>query len=217
MATLFALLLTAGDVPGQPSGGTRSPEPARPILARYASLPLRFEPAASPAGDRAFVARGANYALAVTRDGVELAAGGAPVAPLPTRVVDGSAPAAVDGGEHDALADPRQHHGDGRDEIDVPAYERVAISNLHPGIDIAFHGHGREVEYDIVVAAGADPSRFAFRIDGSDAVALDATGALTLTTRAASGNHGLHHRLDQRRVGGDPRSLRFRLTHDRAP
>ena len=186
MATLFALMLTAGGVPGQPSGGTRSPEPARPILARDASLPLRFEPAASPAGDRVFVARGANYALAVTRDGVELAAGGAPVTPVHIRFVGGSASASVYGVEHDAIRIHRLRYGDSRDEIDVPAYERVAISNLHPGIDIAFHGHGREVEYDIVVAAGADPSRFAFRIDGSDAVALDATGALTLTTRAGT-------------------------------
>jgi hypothetical protein len=186
MAPLIALLLTAASVPAHASATMRSPESARPILAQYASLPLRFELAASPAGDREFVARGADYALAVRRDGIELAAGGIPVTPVHIRFVNPGAAAVVDGVGRDATRIHRLHYGDGRDEIDMPAYERVAISNLHPGIDIAFHGHGREVEYDIIVAAGADPSRFAFRIDGSDAVAIDAIGDLTVATPAGT-------------------------------
>jgi Beta-propeller repeat len=185
MAPLIALLLTAGSVQGHGSGGM-PPELGRPILAQYASLPLRFELAASAAGERQFVARGADYALAVSRDGIELANGGVPAAPVHVRFVNASAAARVDGVGGDATRIHRLHFGDGRDEIDMPAYERVAISNLHPGIDIAFHGHGREVEYDIVVAAGADPSRFTFRIDGSDAVAIDAIGDLTLATPAGT-------------------------------
>jgi len=186
MATLFALMTTVAGVAAQTTGGTELADAARPILAQYASLPLRFEPSASPAGDRTFVARGADYALAVTRDGVELAAGGSPISQVRLQFVDASAAASVDGVGRDAMRIHRLRYGDRRDETDVPAYERVAISNLHPGIDVAFHGHGRDVEYDVVVAPGGDPFRFAFRIDGSDAVALDATGDLTIETRGGT-------------------------------
>jgi hypothetical protein len=186
LAALFALALTAGGALAQVTWGTQSPEDARPILARYASLPLRFEPAPLPGGDRAFIARGADYALAITRDGIELAEGTSFATPVRIAFVDASRAASIDGLGRAATRVHRIRYGDGRDEVDLPVYERVAISNLHPGIDVAFHAHGREVEYDIVVAAGADPSRFAFRIDGSDAVAVDALGDLTVATGAGT-------------------------------
>ena len=186
MATLFALVSTVGSVAAQTTGATPLAPAARPILAQYASLPLRFEAAASVNGDRTFVARGVDYALAVTRNGVELAAAGSPVARVRIRFVDASATASIDGVGRDAMRIHRLRYGDRRDETDVPAYERVAISNLQPGIDVAFHGHGREVEYDVILAPGADASRFAFRVDGSDAVAVDAAGDLAIETQAGT-------------------------------
>jgi len=38
-----------------------------------------------------------------------------------------------------------------------------------PGVDLIFYGNQRQLEYDFVVAPGADPSRIAWRIDGARA------------------------------------------------
>ena len=38
------------------------------------------------------------------------------------------------------------------------ATPRLRYRNLWPGIDVVFHGSERGLEYDVIVAAGADPS-----------------------------------------------------------
>ena len=155
-------------------------------LKQYASLPLQFERLAAAAddGDETFVARTGSYAVAVQRQGATLAFRDA--SSVDIRFVDASATARVS-----AIGDPsarihRLRRGDARDAVDSPAYERIAIANLQPGLDIAFHGRGRELEYDVVVAPGADPSRFAFRVGGSDRVALDDAGDLAIATAAGT-------------------------------
>jgi Beta-propeller repeat len=181
---LFALTLMAcASAQAQSSTASQSSQPPT-VLAQYASLPLRFEAVVAPYGAHAFVARAANYAVAITRDGAELAF--ADGSAIPIRLVDPSRDATVAGIARTDARIHRLRYGDARDRIDVPTYERVAISNVQPGLDVAFHGHGRELEYDVIVAPGADPSRFAFRIDGSNALALNDAGDLTLATAAGT-------------------------------
>ncbi len=43
----------------------------------------------------------------------------------------------------------------------MPHYRRVAVRGLYPGIDAIYYSTGRQLEYDLVVAPGADPSRIA--------------------------------------------------------
>ena len=76
--------------------------------------------------------------------------------------------------------DPAQWH------TDVPTSARVRYTALYPGIDLTVYGtEGGGLEYDAVVAPGADPAAFALAIRGADAVTLDdATGELVLTTGA---------------------------------
>ena len=50
---------------------------------------------------------------------------------------------------------------------------------IYPGVDLVFYGNQRQLEYDFVVAPGADPSRIAWRIDGARA-SVDAEGNLVL-------------------------------------
>ena len=38
-------------------------------------------------------------------------------------------------------------------------YGRVRYQAVYPGIDLVYYGNGRQLEYDLVVAPGADPSR----------------------------------------------------------
>jgi len=185
-ALLTLMLATVGVAHGEPGAPTSTAR--NTILAQFASLPLRFEPGAAVAGTRSFVARGANYAVAVSARGVHLAFGpdGGAHAAIDLRFLGGNADAAVEGVGPRATRIHRLHHGDARDEVDVTAYARVALANLYPGIDVAFHGRGRDLEYDVIVAPGGDPARFAFRVDGSETVMRDDGGDLVIATSAGA-------------------------------
>lgn len=60
-------------------------------------------------------------------------------------------------------------------------YRRVRYRQLWRGIDVVFYGSGRELEYDLVVAAGADPGQIRLAFDGHRSARLDAAGDLVLT------------------------------------
>ena len=40
---------------------------------------------------------------------------------------------------------------------DVPTYAKVRCQDVYPGIDLVYYGNQRQLEYDFVVAPGADP------------------------------------------------------------
>ena len=61
----------------------------------------------------------------------------------------------------------------------IPTYGKVRYPQIYPGVDLVFYGNQRQLEYDFVVAPGADPSRIAWRIDGARA-SVDAEGNLVL-------------------------------------
>ncbi|HNY40653.1 MAG TPA: hypothetical protein PKJ41_09665, partial [Bryobacteraceae bacterium] len=48
-------------------------------------------------------------------------------------------------------------------------YGQVRLEQAYPGIDVVWYASGRLLEYDFVVAAGADPSSIGFRIEGAKA------------------------------------------------
>lgn len=57
----------------------------------------------------------------------------------------------------------------------------VVYDALYPGIDLRCHGDNKLLEYDFVVAPGADPGRIRVRLEGASAVRLDADGAMVVT------------------------------------
>jgi hypothetical protein len=61
----------------------------------------------------------------------------------------------------------------------VPTYGRVRYENIYPGVDLVYYGkQGGQLEYDFVVAPGADPSAIA--------LAIDAGGQVSSKQKAAS-------------------------------
>jgi len=52
----------------------------------------------------------------------------------------------------------------------VPSYAKVRYDEVYPGIDLVYYGNQRQLEYDFVVAPGADPKAIAFDIVGADGV-----------------------------------------------
>jgi hypothetical protein len=63
---------------------------------------------------------------------------------------------------------------------DVPTFARVRYRALWPGVDAVFYGNGGRLEYDFLVAAGADPGRIALRVGGARSLRIDRAGNLAV-------------------------------------
>jgi len=64
----------------------------------------------------------------------------------------------------------------------VPTYAKVKYEGIYSGIDLVYYGNQRQLEYDFIVAPGADPHRLAFDLRGTKGIRRDALGNLVLTT-----------------------------------
>jgi uncharacterized protein (TIGR03437 family) len=67
---------------------------------------------------------------------------------------------------------------------DVPVYAKVKYEDLYPGVDLVYYGNPQELEYDFIVAPGADPAQIEMDIAGAEQLRVDSAGELVL---AASG------------------------------
>jgi len=133
-----------------------------------------------------FVARGAGYTAFLTEtEAVLVFAGGAehavvrlkPVnaSPTPHLVGDESLPGVANYSQGVATA-----------SISAPTYARVRYGEVYPGIDLVYYGRLGELEYDFVVAPGADPGRIAMAFEGAERLEVGADGALVLRTAAGA-------------------------------
>lgn len=82
----------------------------------------------------------------------------------------------------------RSHYLRGNDprhwQTGVPHFGRVLAEQVYPDVDLVFHGLQRQLEYDFVVAPGADPAQIRMVFEGADAIELDRQGRLILHTAA---------------------------------
>ena len=62
----------------------------------------------------------------------------------------------------------------------VPTYAKVKYEGIYSGIDLVYYGNQRQLEYDFVVAPGADPRRIAFDVRGAKRIRRDQHGDLVL-------------------------------------
>ena len=67
---------------------------------------------------------------------------------------------------------------------DVPTYSKVRFAEVYPGVDLVYYGNQRQLEYDFVLAPGADPSAISLGFEGADRLQIDRHGDLVLHTRA---------------------------------
>ncbi len=160
------LVLQAPPPPGQ-ARQTR-------IRESYARLPLSFE----PAGRGEFLSRGGGYTLRLAPAQAVFSLPGS-AAPARMRLVgSNAAPRAIP----EAPLPGKSHYLLGSDparwRTNIPHYARVRYENVYPGVDLVFYGNRRQLEYDFVVAPGADPGVIRFEIDGPGPAVLDAAGDL---------------------------------------
>ena len=79
----------------------------------------------------------------------------------------------------------RSHHYRGRERFEhIPHFGELQVRDVYPGIDMVLHGRDGALEYDFVVAPGADPKSIRLDLGGADNVALDPQGNLNLTRGA---------------------------------
>jgi photosystem II stability/assembly factor-like uncharacterized protein len=62
----------------------------------------------------------------------------------------------------------------------IPAYGRVEYPQVYPGVDLVFHGRQQHLEYDFIVAPGADAGVITIQFEGADRIQLDAQGDLLI-------------------------------------
>ncbi len=71
----------------------------------------------------------------------------------------------------------------------IPTSSAIRYNGLYPGIDLKVYGIGRRIEYDWVVAPGADPAAVRFRYERARATRLDPEGNLVVDSLAGSFTH----------------------------
>jgi uncharacterized repeat protein (TIGR01451 family) len=71
-------------------------------------------------------------------------------------------------------------------QTNIRTYAKVRSRNVYRGVDLVYYGNQQQLEYDFVVAPGADPKVIRFKIDAQDSAGkseqprLDADGDLVL-------------------------------------
>jgi len=189
---LLAALLSAsgctsirGDQPSASPVASRLPavETPRPaptpigMRPRIERLPLGFEPnVGHAAADVRFVGRAASIRVELTEQGVRLVATrtGAEPRVAALRLIGASATARIAGEDelpgkvqYFAASDPSGWR------TNIPTYARVVYRDVYAGTDLVFHGAEGALEFDFVVAPGADARAIALDIAGADTVTLD--------------------------------------------
>ena len=156
-----------------------------PLLAAATGLPVSFEPNKGQADARVqYLARGNGFRLFLAATEAVLSldqqeplrmilAGAKPVRPprgllrLP--------------GKANYLIGNRQKSW----QIGVPLYAKVAYERVYPGIDLVYYGGSGSLEYDFIVAPGADVGRIVLRFDGADVLRIGAEGELVVRSGAS--------------------------------
>jgi hypothetical protein len=87
----------------------------------------------------------------------------------------------------------------------VPTYAKVNYHNVYPGIDLVDYGRQQQLEYDLVVAPGADPKTIRMSFEGADKLEIDPQGNLILHT--AAGELVQHTPTIYQEIGGTKRTI----------
>ena len=198
-----ALVMAAFALIGIRGAGRTLPEAARATEAAnrtgalaIGELPLSFESNdGQTAAAAKFVARQSATDIFLTDDGLALALKDPPQDPLqpPTRSaarrsnvvrlrwVGGSAQSIAGMSRLPGTANYFRGRDPAKWRTGVPTYAQVKYSNLYPGIDLVYYGKPRRLEYDFIVAPGADVDQIRMAVKGASRVGLGEGGELVLT------------------------------------
>jgi len=86
---------------------------------------------------------------------------------------------------------------------DIPTYRAVLYKEVWPGIDIRFYGNNQQLEYDIMVKPGAEPSWLKFYYEGVEKLRVNKEGALEIEVnggRIVQRRPSIYQEIDGKRV-----------------
>ena len=63
----------------------------------------------------------------------------------------------------------------------IPTYKKVEYKNIYAGIDLVYYGNQGQLEYDLIVAPGADAKQITLAFEGAEQINVDEHGDLVLT------------------------------------
>jgi hypothetical protein len=185
-----------------------TPDPAaqEKIVENYGKLPLTFEANQGQTDPKVkFLSRGGGYTLFLTGDEAvfslrkpEAKAAPSPKSPLATRaavpatntvlrmkLLHANPSANIIGADE---LPGKSNYFTGNDpkkwRSNVATYATVKYQGVYPGVDLVYYGNQRQLEYDFVVAPGADPRRIQFDVRGARHISRDERGGLLLQTAA---------------------------------
>ncbi|MGB6688026.1 MAG: Ig-like domain-containing protein [Terracidiphilus sp.] len=192
---------------GQPAGGTAA-DPSKAAV-QYGKLPLSFEPNLGQTAEEVqWLARGPEYTLFLAgHDAVLELNAVTPSKPgtrphisesavrmnlLGARTVNRAAGEDPQPGKANYFTgrDPRKW------QRNVPMYGKVRLQGVYPGVDLVYYGRQGQLEYDFVVAPGADASAIRWGFDGAKPE-LAANGDLLLPVINAEGGASDQIRLNR--------------------
>src|SRR5579864_3303395 len=210
-----------------------SDSPAEPALAeRYGALPLSFESNQGQSdGQVRFLSHGSGYSFFLTRDGALLtfARDARSEATAFRMQLAGANLKAQIRGLDELPGKSNYFFGSDarRWRTAVPTYSKVAYENIYPGINLVYYGNQRQLEYDFVLAPGADPKQIQLAVSGAEKISVDGRGNLVL--HSASGEvqllapnvyqqiHGQKHQVAGQWVLTTNNTAGFRISdYDRA-
>ena len=192
-------IATAANI-AKPSEGERSAK----VVHEYAKLPMGFEPNVGQADAQAkFLARGEGYTVFLTPGeavlGLRNGTGTKPRDPARDSVPS------PDRGSRDTLrikliganSEPvlagidelpgKSNYLKGNQpanwHVGIPNYRKVAERGIYSGIDLVYYGTQRQLEYDFVVAPGADPRVIQLAIEEPKKLHIDAQGELVASIK----------------------------------
>src|SRR5688572_25266334 len=167
-------------------GGALAASGPSSVLDTYGRLPMTFEQNAGQADESVrFTARGAGYTVFLTEGGAILsllpADGTSDPGVVRVATIGGAARPSISG------VDPQPglvNYLTGDDpsawQTGLPTYGGVRYSGVYPGVDVVYYGNQRQLEYDFVVAPGADPTQIRLGFAGADRLRLSEAGDLVL-------------------------------------
>ena len=168
----------------KPHAASRAPAEAATrarVSKAFGKVPLHFEANRAQTDPRVqFLARGGGYTLFLTPTETVL---------VLTRTVVrmtalGANPEPRASGQAELPGKANYFRGNDRRKWDtnVPTYARVRYRDLYPGIDLIYYGTQGQLEYDFVLAPGADAGQVVLRFEGADKIEVDGHGDLVLQT-----------------------------------
>ena len=174
----------------------------RRIIASYAKLPLHFEANEGQTDSKVrFLSRGTGYTVFLTdneaafvfdahKDWPWKSSDRTPrdTPSIVSMKLVGASSNPLIRGLDELPGNSNYLRGDGKNShTNIANFSKLKYEQIYPGIDLVYYSNQGQLEYDFVVAPGADPAAITLSFEGADGIEIDEHGDLVLSTKTGAG------------------------------